>query len=101
MLETKTADKPVSQVLPIPITKVYVNKAFNPMPGANAIGYFAIAIGYFAINPITIQAIPLLTAVAKNTPFIGIPVVASIDGLTLNMYTIAKKVVNPPTISLR
>lgn len=94
MLETKTADKPVSQVLPIPITKVYVNKAFNPMPGANAIGYFA-------INPITIQAIPLLTAVAKNTPFIGIPVVASIDGLTLNMYTIAKKVVNPPTISLR
>ena len=46
------------------------------MPGANAIGYFA-------INPITIQAIPLLTAVAKNTPFIGIPVVASIDGRIL------------------
>ena len=75
MLERNTAARAVSQVFPIDNIIVYVNSAFNPMPGANPIGYLA-------TNPIIKQATQEDTAVAKNTPVAGIPPSDKTTGFT-------------------
>ncbi len=75
MLETNTAARAVSQVLPILIIMVYMNTGIIPMPGARPTGYFE-------ISPVMIQEIPEATAVAKNTPVAGIPPWESNAGFT-------------------
>jgi len=91
--ETKTPRRAVSQGMPIPNTTEYVKKAFNPIPGAKAIGYLA-------TTPIMIVPIAAASAVATKTAPVSIPVGSSTLGFTNKMYAIARNVVIPPMISL-
>ncbi len=82
--DTNTAAKPACQDNPKPKGAIKVNtkNAFNPIPGAKAIGKLA-------KTPIKIDAIAAANAVAKNTPPSGTPHVspgcANINVLTGKM----------------
>lgn len=100
--ENNTPVKPVCHGIPIVSTTVNAKNAFNPIPGAKAIGYFAMI-------PINKQPTSAAKAVATNTEPWSILIESgtfstlaklNIDGLTANMYAIDKNVVKPPRISL-
>ena len=78
----------------IPITTVYVKKAFKPMPGASATGRLAST----AIIKVAIAAD---NAVAVNTLPGFKPASLKMSGLTARIYAIARNVVNPAMISVR
>lgn len=75
-------------------TTVNVKNAFSPIPGASAIGRFA-------VSPIKMEAIAAAIAVAVNTEAALNPALLSMSGLTAKIYAIAKNVVIPATISVR
>ncbi len=75
MPDQNTAPNAVCQGTPIPITAVYVKKAFNPMPGATTIGFFA-------YSPIKSELKTHTITVAVNTPLKGIPVWLRMAGFT-------------------
>ena len=78
----------------IPITTVYVKKAFKPIPGASTTGRLA-------VRAIIKVAIAADNAVAVNTLPGFKPASLRISGLTARMYAIARNVVNPAIISVR
>ena len=88
-----TAAKAASQEKPIPWTNVKAKKAFNPIPGANAKGNFAI----MAITNVAIEA---AKAVAVKTAPLSIEAADSISGFTAKIYDMVRKVVTPAIISV-
>ncbi len=79
--------------MPAPSTNEYVKKAFNPIPGANANGAFAIS----DIINVPIADANIVTVISAA---LSIPVVDSIAGFTNTMYAIVKNVVIPAITSV-
>jgi hypothetical protein len=65
--EINTAPSATLQGIPTPVSDTVAKSAFNPIPGARAIGKLA-------TKPIAMVTNPAEMAVAKNTAFLSIPV---------------------------
>ncbi len=73
--EINTTPKAVCQSTPCPITRVYVKKAFNPIPGA-------IAKGTLAHSPANNVPMAAATTVTVISAALSIPASPKIEGLT-------------------
>lgn len=91
--EINTAPRATLQGMPTPVRATVAKRAFNPIPGAKAIGKLA-------TNPMAMVTIPAEIAVAKNTAFLSIPVEERIFGFRNRMYAMVIKVVTPAIISV-
>lgn len=91
--DANTPDNAVCHGISIPMQTLYVKKAFNPTPGANAIGNLA---NIPIINVPTAAA----TAVATKTLSFGIPASAKTLGIKNKAYDIVKNVVIPAIVSV-
>jgi hypothetical protein len=76
--EINTAPNATLHGIPTPVRATVANKAFNPIPGASAIGKLA-------TKPMAIVTNPAEIAVAKNTAFLSIPVENRILGFRNRM----------------
>ena len=91
--DKNTTPRASCQDTPFPITRVNVKNAFNPIPGA-------IAIGTFPINAAKNVPIAVARQVTVINAPLSIPDIERIAGLTNIIYAIAKNVVIPPITSV-